>query len=142
MRLGRALLTTSLLSLALVSVGVSVGVAAQFLLPPESTSGSFSMERTGAPVSGGGHVSTPDGDAISFGFAAPFGSLTSTGASASWFQIDSVGMTIMHAGQLFDVTCPTHPSSCTSLGADSPFGNGPSRFSMHADPPRSMAIQS
>lgn len=142
MRLGRVsrryrlMSAVSSFSLVLVAFGPAVGSATEFvLLPPESTSGSFGMGTAPADINGGGFVSNPDGDSISFHFAAPFAFPSPTGGSASYFQIDSLGVTIAHAGQVYDVTCQTHPSSCTYLGADSPIGNGPSRFSMHADPP-------
>ena len=130
----RLTLRFSVVGLALGTLAPSVGTAIELL--PEVTSGTFSMERFSG-VSGGGHVSTPDGDAVSFFFGAPFGGglyqpeIGPTGTSVSWFAIDTLGAFVTHAGQTYgERTCgvPGRTQPCTYLGSDS-------FFRMHADPP-------
>ena len=83
-------------------------------------------------VGAGGSLSTPNGDALTFGFSG-FGSADATGASIYWEQTaGSPRVTITHAGQTYDHPCGgflpgVPPFPCTYL-----FAGG---ASMQADPP-------
>jgi hypothetical protein len=90
-------------------------------LLPELTSGSFVMYQEG-PLFGGGFVSSPNGDSISFAFGSIFGTYGPTGASTHWSLIDSAIVTVTghpHAGQAFDETCDVN--TCTFPGSGSTF---------------------
>jgi hypothetical protein len=125
------MLSLAAVSLMLVILWPSIGRAIQLL--PGETSGGVSLRFFPSPgaVAAGGSVSTPNGDALSFGFGG-FGSRDATGASIYWEQTAGPQVTVTHAGLTYDRPCggviPGFPSfPCTYLSA--------AAASMQAAPP-------
>jgi hypothetical protein len=113
-RCSRAMFRAAAFGLALVFLACypASGSATEVVLfPLGETSGSLEM-LAGFPalvgVAGGGGISTPEGDAVTFNFIAPFGIRSNHGASVSANQIDALFVGFTHAGQSYS-GCPSFP---------------------------------
>src|SRR5690349_17870336 len=127
------------LALAIVACYPAIGSAMEVVLfPLGETSGSLEMF-AGPPlligVAGGAGISTPEGDAVTFNFIAPFGIRSNPGASVSPNQIAALFVGFTHAGQSYNgcpalpppPNLPPGPMVCAFL----PFSD----FTMSGDPP-------